>query len=106
VQKDDFCFIDPPYVTRHNFNGFVKYNDRIFSWEDQVRLARCVSEAAGRGAKILITNGNHLSVRELYRNIGKKIVLERNSILAADPNNRGVTTEVAIVINFASSEIR
>lgn len=31
TSEKDFVFIDPPYVTRHNFNGFAKYNDRIFS---------------------------------------------------------------------------
>lgn len=39
----DFLFVDPPYITRHNFNGFVKYNDKIFSWSDQERLAKAIN---------------------------------------------------------------
>jgi DNA adenine methylase len=100
AHKGDFVFVDPPYVTRHNYNGFVKYNDKIFSWEDQERLAASVSDAAARGAKVLVTNAAHESVRKLYGKLGRQLELERNSVLAADSANRGKTTEVAIAINY------
>ncbi len=101
--RGDFIFVDPPYITRHNFNGFVKYNEEIFSWADQVRLAQAVRRAASRGVKLLVTNAAHKSVRDLYRGIGKQLNLDRASVLAADPDNRGVTTEIAIVVNYNAS---
>jgi DNA adenine methylase len=100
TRKNDFVFVDPPYVTRHNFNGFAKYNDRIFSWADQERLVEAVAKAATRGTKILVTNANHASIRELYRGLGKTIRLSRPSVLAADSANRGATTEIAVAINY------
>jgi DNA adenine methylase len=100
AKEHDFLFIDPPYITRHNFNGFIKYNDKLFSWLDQERLFMAVKRAARRGAKILVTNADHSSIRNLYRNLGTAVSLRRHSILAADAQNRGATTELAIMINY------
>ncbi len=96
----DFVFIDPPYVTRHNLNGFVKYNDKLFLWTDQERLCSAIERASSRGAMILITNANHESIRALYRRVGKQVILRRQSVLAADSANRSETTEVAVIINY------
>lgn len=104
AEKGDFAFIDPPYVTRHNFNGFVKYNEDLFSWADQERLVEVVKRAAKRGVKLLITNAAHNSIRQLYKGIGRHRDLDRASVLAADSANRGVTTEVAIMVNYEISK--
>ncbi len=101
--QDDFVFIDPPYITRHNFNGFIKYNEELFSWSDQERLVRAVRRAAKRGVKMLLTNAAHDSIRDLYRGIGRQYDMDRSSVLAADSANRGFTTEIAIVVNFKVS---
>ena len=63
--KGDLAFVDPPYTVKHNMNGFVKYNETLFSWEDQVRLRDAVVSATSRGAKIIVTNADHPSVRTL-----------------------------------------
>ncbi|TJV25043.1 MAG: Dam family site-specific DNA-(adenine-N6)-methyltransferase [Mesorhizobium sp.] len=92
----DFVFVDPPYTVKHNFNGFVKYNDHIFSWADQVRLRDAVARASDRGAMLLVTNANHQSIREIYQEIGECIVLKRASILAASSTHRSQVEELAI----------
>jgi DNA adenine methylase len=100
AKRGDFVFVDPPYVTSHNFNGFVKYNDNLFSWSDQERLNAAVRRAAQRGAKILVTNAAHDSIRDLYQGMGRQVELARASILAADSNNRRMTSEIAIRVNY------
>lgn len=70
AQDDDFVFADPPYTVRHNNNGFIKYNENLFSWSDQERLAAALARAAKRGAKILATNANHTSLVEMYSSYG------------------------------------
>lgn len=94
--EGDFVFVDPPYTVKHNLNGFVKYNDHIFSWSDQVRLRDAVRRAASRGAMVLVTNANHQSVREIYEGVGEQTVLKRASILAASSTHRSQIEELAI----------
>jgi len=62
----DVLFCDPPYTVRHKFNGFVKYNENLFSWSDQVRLRDSLVRAKDRGARIFVTNADHESIHELY----------------------------------------
>lgn len=92
----DFIFADPPYTVRHNNNGFLKYNESIFSWADQVRLRDCVVGAISRGATVLVSNAAHRSVRDLYRGIGKIHLLERKSVIAGNSRARGLYGEVVI----------
>lgn len=94
--EGDFVFLDPPYVTSHNENGFVAYNEKIFSWSDQERLARAAARAVSRGASVAVTNANHASVIALYPWFDV-VVLERASTLAASSSKRGRTTEVLLV---------
>lgn len=92
VGEQDFVFFDPPYVTAHNMNGFVDWNERLFSWKDQIRLANAAKELVKRGANVLITNADHDDVRELYKSFRYKKVV-RTSTLAGDTSRRTQTSE-------------
>jgi len=99
AKTDDFIFVDPPYTVKHNLNGFAKYNEKIFNWNDQERLARCVKRAFDRGCKVAVTNADHESVRELYP-FARYTQLSRQSILAADSQKRSETTEALFTCNY------
>lgn len=94
--KGDFLFIDPPYTVRHNLNGFVKYNDKLFSWDDQIRLRDCVENAVSRGVKVLLTNADHEDVRELYKGVGEFLHLKRASVISGDTSARGKYSELIV----------
>lgn len=96
VGAGDLVFIDPPYTVKHNMNGFVKYNESIFTWEDQRRLQDCAMSAARRGANVIVTNADHESIRELYKSAKEMQPVHRASVLAANPNFRSRTTELLI----------
>ena len=95
--KGDLVFADPPYTVRHNFNGFVKYNETLFSWDDQVRLAQSLASARDRGAEILVTNAAHNSIRGLYARFGFYFrSVDRYSSIAATGECRGQYGELLI----------
>ena len=92
VRSGDFVFLDPPYVTAHNFNGFVDWNERLFRWDDQVRLSELALRLVQRGANVLVTNADHPSVIDLYREFGFRRIT-RQSTLASNATKRKITTE-------------
>ena len=97
--KNDFIFVDPPYTVNHNSNGFRKYNERIFTWEDQRRLRSALERARLRGAKILLTNADHESVRNLYAGFGEITALPRHSVIGGGAEYRKLSSELAGIIH-------
>ncbi len=93
--EGDFVFVDPPYTVKHNYNGFIKYNENLFRWEDQVRLRDAVVRATSRGAKVLVLNANHESVNKLYGDFDQT-VLSRSNVLSGKSEFRGTYQELAI----------
>lgn len=100
AEKGDLVFADPPYTVRHNYNGFVKYNEVLFHWRDQERLAMALRRARKRGAKVVCTNANHDSVRDLYEGHGFELrVVKRPSAVSADVDSRRQFEELIILAN-------
>ncbi|MGG7465233.1 DNA adenine methylase [Plantibacter sp. YIM 135347] len=92
----DLVFLDPPYVTTHNSNGFVDYNEKLFSWSDQERLASAAHSAAARGAYVVVTNADHPSVEALYEGF-KLYKMSKSSTLAAVASKRKTVSELLMV---------
>ena len=92
VISGDFVFLDPPYVTSHNMNGFVDWNESLFSWKDQIRLAAMAKKLVRRGANVLVTNAAHPDIQELYGDFGR-YSFARWSTLASDTSRRRRTSE-------------
>jgi len=98
AQDRDFIFADPPYTVRHNKNGFIKYNEQLFSWSDQLRLANALMRARIRGTKVLATNANHKSLQNLYIERGFRTkVISRYSSISASTKNRKQFEELIII---------
>lgn len=101
VTKDaaegDVVYFDPPYTVAHANNGFVKYNERIFSWADQIRLAAHARHLASNGCTVIVSNADHDSVRDLYR--GARVeTIERHSVISASKKYRRMITECLFVL--------
>lgn len=95
-RDNDFIFLDPPYTVAHENNGFVKYNQKIFSWDDQVKLKNSVIELNENGVKYILTNAYHSSLLELYDNVGIGFKLERHSVVGGNKAKREKYNELLI----------
>jgi DNA adenine methylase len=95
--KGDLIFADPPYTVRHQYNGFVKYNEQLFSWADQERLCATLVSAKKRGARVICTNADHSSIRELYGPHFDLVSISRFSSIAGKGGARGSYAEVVIL---------
>lgn len=96
ARRGDLIFADPPYVTAHSQNGFLKYNEKLFSWDDQIRLMKCLCKAKKRGAHIVATNADTPSIRKLYEGSFTIRTATRSSVIASSPANRGTSSELII----------
>ena len=96
ARAGDLVYFDPPYVTGHNNNGFVDYNEVLFSWRDQVRLARRAEILRKSGVFVLVSNANHDAIKDLYPNF-ERVTVERRSNIASNSNSRGLVTESLFV---------
>jgi DNA adenine methylase len=103
VSGGDFVFLDPPYVTSHNMNGFVDWNECLFSWKDQVRLADMARRLVRKKANVLITNAAHSDLRALYSDFGQA-EFNRYSTLASDTSRRRATSEAIFFAGPAYSK--
>jgi DNA adenine methylase len=92
ARDGDFIYCDPTYTTMHNSNCFRRYNEKVFSWSDQERLAESAMRASHRGAVVVISNANHNEVANLY-SAPLTCVVTRSSTLAAQAEKRCATTE-------------
>lgn len=95
--EGDLIYCDPTYTVSHNNNGFIRYNERNFSWSDQVRLARICKEASARGATVLVSNAFHQEVARLYSGAEVR-ELERKSLLCPSPSKRQTVQEYLFVL--------
>ncbi len=94
IKKGDFVFLDPPYTVTHNNNGFIKYNQKLFSLEDQYRLSSLIDCIKEKEAYYLLTNAAHKKVEEIFEKGDSKHYLERASLIGGLNAKRGYYSEV------------
>jgi DNA adenine methylase len=95
AEAGDLVYFDPPYVTGHNNNGFVDYNEKLFSWSDQQRLAKVAKDLKSRKVNVIVSNANHDGVIKLFQGFKWKII-SRSSTLASESEYRRPVSEVIL----------
>lgn len=92
AKAGDLVYFDPPYTVAHGRNGFIKYNQKIFKWEDQVRLAKLANALAEKGCHVVVSNAAHAAITELYLSFDQQKV-HRASTIAASGEHRRIIEE-------------
>jgi len=67
AKKDDFIYLDPPYIPLNKTSSFTNYNKNGFNLDDQKRLRDLLLDASNRGVKLLISNSYTELTKELYK---------------------------------------
>jgi len=94
VRENDLVFLDPPYTIAHNLNGFVQYNQKIFSLEDQYRLTNAIDQIKQLGANYILTNAAHAKVKEIFDKENDTILeVSRASVVGGRNSTRGQYSE-------------
>lgn len=93
IKKDDLIFLDPPYTVSHEDNGFIEYNQSIFTWEDQERLSNLLEYINSRNAYFILTNAVHTSIDNLFSRFGKKYTVQRHSTIGGKGASRDIVNE-------------
>jgi len=97
ASKGDVVYCDPTYTVAHENNGFLRYNEKNFSWNDQKRLSQAARRAVKRGATVVVSNAAHNSLRELYWP-SKPLVRLRSSLVSPNPSFRKPVREWLFVL--------
>lgn len=93
IQQGDLVFLDPPYTVTHNNNGFIKYNQHLFSFKDQERLSRVIDGVRERGAYYILTNAAHESIAALFDKGDRRLELKRGNSVGGNKAKRGSAAE-------------
>lgn len=97
ARDGDFIFADPPYAILQNQNSFLKYNGKLFSWNDQQRLYNALVRARERGAIIVSTNAQFPALREMYEQSQFFVqTIHRFSSISGQSKGRGQQEELLI----------
>ena len=89
----DLIFLDPPYTVSKEDTGFVGYNSTWFSLDDQHRLAKLIDQIKKAGAYYIMTNAAHETILEIFKDKGRMVTLERNSLIGGKKAYRGKVPE-------------
>ncbi|MGX9340693.1 DNA adenine methylase [Mycoplasma sp. 4044] len=95
AKKDDFVYLDPPYMPVSSSASFTGYTENGFSKEQQVELKKECDKLNKKGVKFLLSNSEHEFIKELYKDYKITIVTAKRTI-NSDAAKRGNVNEVLV----------
>lgn len=96
IKNNSFFYLDPPYTIAHEKNGFIKYNQKIFSWNDQKKLAEFLKFIDNNKALYIMSNAYHSSTLELFNSCGSINIEKRASVIGGIKAKRTHVKEILV----------
>lgn len=94
VTRGDLVFLDPPYSVSNNNNGFIKYNQTLFSLTDQYRLSDYIDYIKRKDAYYILTNAAHTTIDDIFDKGDSRIELSRKSLIGGKNAKRESVSEL------------
>lgn len=95
ADKDDFVYLDPPYIPISTTAHFTSYTVGGFTDADQVRLRDCCQSLHDRGGKFLLSNSDCSRTHQLYSQFSIETVSAKR-LVSCKGTARGNVSEVLI----------
>jgi len=94
---NDLVFLDPPYVPISEYSDFKRYTKEQFYLEDHENLAKAYKVLSDKGCYVFLTNSNHPTVENLYRDFKYEVIQTKRYISCDSKTRKG---EDVIVSNI------
>ncbi|MHA1195623.1 MAG: DNA adenine methylase [Promethearchaeota archaeon] len=98
AEKNDFIYLDPPYVPISSSSNFTSYTKDNFGREDQIKLHHIFKALDERGCKVMLSNSYNEFILNLYKDY-KINILQAKRAINSDAKKRGEIREL-LITNF------
>ncbi len=96
IGPGDVVYFDPPYVPASETASFTDYAKEGFTYDQQIQLAELAESLCNRCAKVIISNHDVPTTRELYKNAEIYSIQVRRSISANKTSRKKVNELIAV----------
>lgn len=97
AKRGDLVYFDPPYPKGATYNdGFSRYHETGFDFEDHERLANYARKLMRKGVHVLITEAATHRILNLYKTDFHIRLVRSKSLIAADSDYRRLVYESII----------
>jgi DNA adenine methylase len=96
AKANDFVYVDPPYYPLSRTANFTSYTQEDFGQAEQTRLAELFTQAAQRGAQLMLSNSDTPLTRQLYAGFILQTVQARRAV-NCDGAKRGRISELVVL---------
>jgi DNA adenine methylase len=105
AERDDFVYLDPPYIPLSKTSSFTRYSKGDFSLKEQKRLSEVFRILDSRGCFVMLSNSDHPLVKELYGDYKKyTVVVRAKRMINSVGNRRGPINEI-VVRNYSADTV-